>query len=221
MSDFDYTQARALMVEQQVRPADVLDARVLEVLATLPRDAFVPEAWRTLAYADLQLPLGHGEVMLKPLVEGRALQALALQPGDEVLEVGTGSGWFAACMGRLAQSVLSLEIRDEFAIGARARLAGQGLDNVQVEIGDAFAYAPRRQFDAVCISGAVDAIPARFIEWLRPGGRLFAVHGRAPVMEAVLLTRTGAGVNDVRLESLFETELPYLAGAAPAPRFDW
>lgn len=221
MSDFDYTQARALMVEQQVRPADVLDPRVLEVLATLPRDAFVPEAWRTLAYADLQLPLGHGEVMLKPLVEGRALQALALQPGDEVLEVGTGSGWFAACMGRLAQSVLSLEIRDEFAIGARARLAGQGLDNVQVEIGDAFAYAPRRQFDAVCISGAVDAIPARFIEWLRPGGRLFAVHGRAPVMEAVLLTRTGAGVNDVRLESLFETELPYLAGAAPAPRFDW
>lgn len=221
MSDFDYTQARALMVEQQVRPADVLDPRVLEVLATLPRDAFVPEAWRTLAYADLQLPLGHGEVMLKPLVEGRALQALALQPGDEVLEVGTGSGWFAACMGRLAQSVLGLEIRDEFAIGARARLAGQGLDNVQVEIGDAFAYAPRRQFDAVCISGAVDAIPARFIEWLRPGGRLFAVHGRAPVMEAVLLTRTGAGVNDVRLESLFETELPYLAGAAPAPRFDW
>lgn len=221
MSDFDYTQARALMVEQQVRPADVLDPRVLEVLATLPRDAFVPEAWRTLAYADLQLPLGHGEVMLKPLVEGRALQALALQPGDEVLEVGTGSGWFAACMGRLAQSVLSLEIRDEFAIGARARLAAQGLDNVQVEIGDAFAYAPRRQFDAVCISGAVDAIPARFIEWLRPGGRLFAVHGRAPVMEAVLLTRTGAGVNDVRLESLFETELPYLAGAAPAPRFDW
>lgn len=221
MSKFDYTQARALMVEQQVRPADVLDARVLEVLATLPRDAYVPEAWRSLAYADLQLPLGHGEVMLKPLVEGRALQALALQPGDEVLEVGTGSGWFAACMGRLAHSVSSLEIRDEFAIGARARLAAQGLDNVQVEIGDAFAYAPQRQFDAVCVSGAVDAISARFIEWLRPGGRLFAVRGRAPAMEAVLLTREGAGVNDVRLESLFETELPYLAGAAPAPRFDW
>src|SRR3546814_11124040 len=106
-------------------------------------------------------------------------------------------------------------------MGASARLAVQGWENVQVESGDAFAYAPRRQFDAVCISGAVDAIPARFIEWLRPGGRLFAVHGRAPVMEAVLLTRTGAGVNDVRLDSLFETELPYLPGAAPAHRFYW
>jgi len=221
MSSFDYAQARALMVEQQVRPVDVLDARVLEVLATLPRDAFVPEACRQLAYADLQLPLGHGEVMLKPVLEGRALESLALRADEEVLEVGTGSGWFAACMGRLARSVLSLEIRDDFAVAARARLAAQGLDNVQVEIADALAFDPKRQFDAVCVSGAVAEIPARFVEWLRPGGRLFVVHGREPAMEAALLTREGAGVNDVRLDSLFETQLPYLAGAAPAPRFDW
>jgi protein-L-isoaspartate(D-aspartate) O-methyltransferase len=217
----DFAHARALMVEQQVRPWDVLDARVLEVLATLPRDAFVPEACRALAYADLQLPLGHGEVMFKPVVEGRALQALALQPGDEVLEIGTGSGWFAACMARLARSVLSVELRDEFAVAARARLAAQGMDNVEVAIADALDYAPQRQFDAVCVSGAVAAVPERFLGWLRPGGRLFAVRGRAPAMEAVLLTREGAGVNDVRVESLFETDLPYLAGAAPAPSFDW
>ena len=221
MSPFDYAQARALMVEQQVRPVDVLDARVLEVLATLPRDAFVPEACRQLAYADLQLPLGHGEVMLKPVLEGRALESLALRADDEVLEVGTGSGWFAACMGRLARSVLTLEIRDDFAVAARARLAAQGLDNVQVEIADALAFDPGRQFDAVCVSGAVAEIPARFVEWLRPGARLFVVHGREPAMEAALLTREGAGVNDVRLDSLFETQLPYLAGAEPAPRFDW
>ena len=215
MSPIDYARARETMVEQQVRPWDVLDLRVLETLSTLPRDAFVPEACRALAYTDMPLPLGHGEVMLKPVVEGRALQALALQPQDDVLEVGTGSGWFAACMGRLARSVLSLELRDDFAVAARARLAALGLDgNVQVEIADAFNYAPARQFDAVCISGAVDEIPGIFGQWLRPGGRMFVVRGRAPAMEAVL-------VNGTRVESLFETDIPYLAGAAPAPRFDW
>ena len=217
----DFARARELMVEQQVRPWDVLDARVLEVLSTLPRDAFVPEAWRSLAYADLQLPLGHGEVMLKPIVEGRALQALALQPADEVLEVGTGSGWFAACLGRLSRSVLSLDLHADFVEAARARLAAQGLGNVEVEAADALHYTPQRPFDAVCVSGAMAAIPGRFVEWLRPGGRLFLVRGEAPAMEAVLVTRIGAGVNDVRIESLFETDLPYLAGAAPAPSFDW
>ena len=209
MSPIDYARARETMVEQQVRPWDVLDLRVLDTLSMLPRDAFVPEACRALAYTDMSLPLGHGEVMLKPVVEGRVLQALALQPQDDVLEVGTGSGWFAACMGRLARSVLSLELRDDFAVAARARLAAQGLDgNVEVEIADALGYVPSRQFDAVCISGAVDA------KWLRPGGRMFVVRGRAPAMEAVL-------VNGTHVESLFETDIPYLAGAAPAPRFDW
>ena len=188
MSPIDYARARETMVEQQVRPWDVLDLRVLDTLSMLPRDAFVPEACRALAYTDMSLPLGHGEVMLKPVVEGRVLQALALQPQDDVLEVGTGSGWFAACMGRLARSVLSLELRDDFAVAARARLAAQGLDgNVEVEIADALGYVPSRQFDAVCISGAVDAIPEHFAQWLRPGGRMFVVRGRAPAMEAVLV----------------------------------
>ena len=220
MSPIDYARARETMVEQQVRPWDVLDLRVLDTLSMLPRDAFVPEACRALAYTDMSLPLGHGEVMLKPVVEGRVLQALALQPQDDVLEVGTGSGWFAACLGRLAHSVLSLDLHDDFAVAARARLAGQGIDNVQVEIADALGYAPQRQFDAVCVSGAVAAIPGRFIEWLRPGGRLFVVRGVTPAMEAVLASVAPGGAQGApRITSLFETELPYLAGAGPVARF--
>lgn len=213
----DYAKAREAMVEQQVRPWDVLDTRVLEVLAQLPREAFVPEAYRALAYADLALPLGHGQEMLKPVVEGRILQALALRPGDSVLEVGTGSGYLTACLGRLAREVVSLELYPELAEAARARLAAHGLDgNVRVETADALQVQTDRRFDAVCVTGAVDAIPAVFLEWLAPGGRLFVVQGRAPAMSAVLVRNE---VNARRIDSLFETELPYLVGAAPAPEF--
>ena len=216
----DFNKARELMVEQQVRPWDVLDPRVLAALASVPRDAFVPAAHRALAYADVPLPLGHGEVMMKPVVEGRMLQALALQPGDEVLEIGTGSGWIAACLGQLAGQVLSVERHADLAETARNRLDATGLgSNVTVEVVDAMAFDTDRRFDAVCVTGAVDAIPGRFLQWLRPGGRLFAVRGRTPAMEAVLLHRDGEAVNALRLESLFETDLPYLAGAAPVPQF--
>jgi len=213
----DYAKAREFMVEQQVRPWDVLDPRVLDALATIPRDAFVPTAHRTLAYADLALPLGHAEVMMKPVVEGRMLQALALEPGDEVLEIGTGSGFVTACLGRLAREVVSLELHADFSAAARARLDETGLGgNVRLETGDALQWNTDRRFDAVCVTGAVDHIPPRFLEWLRPDGRLFLVRGRAPVMEAVLVRN---GVNAPRIESLFETDLPYLAGAAPVPAF--
>lgn len=216
---FDYAKARELMVEQQVRPWDVLDARVLDTLATLPREAFVAELHRPLAYADVALPIGHGEQMMKPVLEGRALQALLPQAGEDVLEIGAGSGFLAACLGRLARDVVALERHADLAEAARARLQAQGLSNVRIETADAFAWDGARRFDAICVSGAVDAVPSRFLGWLRPGGRLFAVRGRAPAMEAVLVHRAGDAVNDVRVESLFETELPYLAGAAPAPEF--
>jgi protein-L-isoaspartate(D-aspartate) O-methyltransferase len=213
----DYAKAREFMVEQQVRPWDVLDPRVLDALATIPRDAFVPAAHRALAYADLALPLDHGEVMMKPVVEGRMLQALALDPGDEVLEIGTGSGFVTACLARLAREVVSLDLHADFTAAARARLDDTGLGgNVRLETGDALHWNTDRRFDAVCVTGAVDSIPPRFLEWLRPDGRLFVVRGRAPVMEAVLVRN---GVNAPRIESLFETELPYLAGAAPVPAF--
>ena len=222
MTPIDYARARELMVEQQVRPWDVLDVRVLDVLTSMPREAFVPEACRALAYVDLPLPIGHGELMFKPVVEGRALQALDLQPGDSVLEIGTGTGWLAACMGRLARQVTSIELHDDLAVAARARLAELGMDaNVGIEIANALAYAPGREFDAICVSGAVDTVPARFLKWLRPGGRLFAVRGRAPAMEAVLMRRTGEATGAIDVESLFETDMPYLTGFAPVPSFDW
>jgi protein-L-isoaspartate(D-aspartate) O-methyltransferase len=215
----DYAKARENMVEQQVRPWDVLDLRVLEVLSELPRDAFVPPAYRALAYADLPVPIGHGQAMLKPVVEGRMLQALALQPGDEVLEIGTGSGYVSACLGRLVRDVVSLEIVPELAAGANACLAAHGLGgNVHVEIADAMQYDTQRRFDAICVSAAVDALPAHFAQWLRPGGRLFFVQGRLPAMTATLLRND---VNGQRIESLFETELPYLVGAAPIPEFQF
>jgi protein-L-isoaspartate(D-aspartate) O-methyltransferase len=225
MTTIDYARARETMVEQQVRPWDVLDARVLEALSMLPREAFVPEPYRALAYADLQLPLAHGEVMLKPVVEGRTLQSLAPQPGDEVLEIGTGSGYFTACLGRLARDVVSLELHADLAEAAHARLAALGLDsNIRIEVADALRYDTARRFDAICVTGAVDAIPAAFLQWLRPGGRLFAIRGRAPAMDAQLLHRDpgdGAAGDGIRVESLFETDIPYLVGAAPVARFQW
>ncbi|KAF1687257.1 protein-L-isoaspartate O-methyltransferase [Pseudoxanthomonas broegbernensis] len=215
----DYARARELMVEQQVRPWDVLDMAVLDTVGRLPREAFVPRAQRALAYADLELPLGHGARMMKPVVEGRMLQALKLEPGDSVLEVGTGSGYTAACLGALAREVVSIEIVPELAAAARARLDAARLgSNIRIEAADALQYTPSRQFDAVCVTAAVAQVPARFLEWLRPGGRLFVVRGRAPVMEAVLLRPAGE-VNAAPAESLFETELDYLQGAEPTPRF--
>ena len=213
----DYNQARELMVEQQVRPWDVLDARVLEALLAVRREDFVPQAHRTLAYADMEIPLGQGQRMMKPVIEGRTLQALALQSGDEVLEIGTGSGYLSACMAALAREVLSLEIRPDLAARARAALdaSGQG-GNVRIETADALQYSTERRFDAICVTGAVETLPPRFLQWLRPDGRLFVVQGRSPAMNAVLVRH---GVDGPRFESVFETDLPYLVGAAPAPKF--
>ncbi|PTT58405.1 protein-L-isoaspartate O-methyltransferase [Stenotrophomonas sp. HMWF003] len=210
----DYSHARELMVEQQIRPWDVLEIRVLDVLARLPREAFVAESHKALAYADIELPLGFGQKMMKPVIEGRTLQALDLQPGDEVLEIGTGSGFLSACMGELAREVLSLEIQPELAAAARAQLDAAGLgNNVRIETADALTWNTERRFDAICVTAAVDTIPSRFTQWLRPGGRLFVIHGRSPVMEAVLVKADGS------TESLFETDIDYLRGAAPAPQF--
>ncbi len=213
---FDYAKARETMVEQQIRPWDVLDPRVLDVLARMPREAFVADRHRGLAYADLELPLGHGETMLKPVVEGRALQALALEGTESVLEIGTGSGFLTACLAALSREVTSLERHADLAEGAHGRLQARSVANVDVVVADAFAWEPGRSFDAICVTGAVDAIPSRFSEWLRPGGRMFIVRGRMPVMEAVLVRND---VNDPRIESLFETELPYLVGAEPPTEF--
>jgi protein-L-isoaspartate(D-aspartate) O-methyltransferase len=155
--------------------------------------------------------------MMKPVVEGRTLQALDLQSGEDVLEIGTGSGYLTACMARLARDVVSLEIRPELAARARTQLDADGHGrNVRIEVVDALHYSTDRRFDAICVTAAVASLPALFLQWLRPQGRLFVVHGRSPVMEAVLVRQDNDGP---QFESLFETDLPYLQGAAPAPKF--
>jgi protein-L-isoaspartate(D-aspartate) O-methyltransferase len=214
----DYAKAREAMVEQQVRPWDVYDLRVLDTLARLPRERFVAEAHRALAYADLALPIGHGEAMMKPVLEGRTLQTLSIEPGEDVLEIGAGSGYLSACLGSLARDVLSLELHADLADNARGRLQAVGIGNVRIETADVFAWNGERRFDAICVGGAVAAIPAAFLRWLRPGGRMFVVHGSAPAMEAALV-RPADNTAGFVVESLFETELPYLAGGAPAPQF--
>ena len=212
----NFDQARFAMIEQQVRPWDVLDPRVLEVMASVKREDFVPPAHRQLAFADLPLPLAHGEAMLKPVLEGRLLQALALEPGEEVLEIGTGSGFVTACLAQLARAVTSVEIHADFIATARARLEAAGIGNVRLECADALSWQPGRAFDAIAVTGAVASIPEAFAGWLRPGGRMFVVRGQSPVQEAVRATRRGDALH---FESLFETDIPYLRGAAPAPAF--
>lgn len=214
----EFAIARQNMVENQVRPWEVLDARVLEVLATLPREHFVPAAYRAVAYADLNLPIGHGEVMLKPVVEGRFLQALLPMAGESVLEIGTGTGYFAACLARLAGHVISIDHRAEFVEGARTRLQALTIGNVECLHADACAdFAPGRSFDAIAVTGAVADLPTHFADWLKPGGRMVLVRGVEPAMQAVLLQRAADGgwIED----RLFETAIPYLTGAEPAPQF--
>ena len=212
----NFAEARAAMVEQQIRPWEVLDPRVLDTLATVPREDFVPAAQRQLAYADLPLPLAQGETMMKPVVEGRVLQALGLSPGDEVLEIGTGRGYLTACLARLAREVVSIDRRSDFIDAARLTLDHHGASNVRLECVDAFAFQPGRLFDAIAVTAAVAEVPEIFSQWLKPEGRLFVIRGQSPVQEALRITRRGEHLHS---ESLFETDVPYLHGAEPVPQF--
>lgn len=211
-------QARLNMVENQVRPWEVLDARVLDVISRVHREDFVAPEHRQLAFADLCLPLGHGEVMMKPVVEGRVLQALELQPTDQVLEVGTGSGFITACLASLSAHVTSLDIHADFTAVASQRLRDADIANVALVTSDAVeAWQPEGLFDALMVTGAVFDVPPRWLTWLKPGGRALIVSGQSPVQHATLLTHEGSG--RYREEILFETDLPYLTHAEPPQRF--
>ena len=212
----DFEQARFAMIEQQVRPWDVLDPRVLDALMAVHREDFVAHAHRQLAFADLPLPLAHGEVMMKPVVEGRLLQALALQPSDEVLEIGSGSGFITACLAYLAREVVGIDLHADFTELARQRLTHAGINNARLETADAMQWQPGRQFDAIAVTAAVAEVPIHFTQWLKSGGRLFVIRGYSPVQEAVLVTRRAESLH---IESLFETDIPYLHGAEPVPQF--
>ena len=213
----DVNAARRQMIEQQVRTWQVLDLKVLEAMERVRREEFTPPAYRDLAFADMDVPLGHGQSMLAPKLEGRILQALALGPDDDVLEVGTGSGHFAACLGRLAHSVRSVEIFPELAATARAHLARADVHNVTTEAADAFALDDAGRYDAVVLTGSLPMYDGRFEGWLAVGGRLFVVIGQGPVMEALRITCTAPG--EYLRESLFETVMDPLIHAAEPPKF--
>ncbi len=216
--NLDIERTRFNMVEQQVRPWDVIDLRVLDVLSSVRREDFVPDNCRAMAFADVELPIGHGETMWKPVLEGRLLQALAVQEGDCVLEIGTGSGFVTACLAALAREVASVEIHADLAADAQRKLVRAGVANTRVHVADAVnGFAPGRRFDAIAVTGAVVQEPASWRSWLSVGGRMFVVLGESPAMQATLVTRVGE--NEYREEALFETDLSYLVHAAPIRRF--
>ena len=217
MTALNFEQARYNMIEQQIRPWDVLDQRVLDTIASMPREDFVPERYRNLAFSDISIPLGQGESMLKPNLEGRILQALAVQPGDNVLEVGTGSGYLTACLASLAANVVSVDIVAAFVEAARDRLKAHGIHNVVLHTGDASRGWGEHRYDAIAVTGSVGEVAEIWRRSLSVGGRLFIVVGQPPVMEALLITRVGE--QEWQQESLFDTELQPLRGAAPVRGF--
>ena len=213
-------QARFNMVEQQVRPWDVLDFRVLETLRCVRREAFVPRGLVNQAFSDVMLPLDHDQFMMSPVVEGRMLQALAVQESERVLEIGTGSGFVTACLAKMGRHVTSVELFGSLSEQAQRVLVEQGCTNITLETGDASqGWNDRHTYDVIAITGAMDALPEEYKRKLNIGGRLFVVLGREPAMCAVLFTREAENV--WREENLFETSLPYLVDAVPVKKFNF
>jgi protein-L-isoaspartate(D-aspartate) O-methyltransferase len=212
----NFDVARTQMLGQQLRAWEVLDDRVLRAFAETPREDFVPREYRDLAFADTEIPLTKGQAMLAPKVEGRILQALRVEPIDDVLVVGTGSGYLTACLARLAKRVTSVDIFPDFATAAASKLAACGIRNVELKTADALSLSYPGRFDAVAVTASVPALDDHFPSMLRPQGRLFIVVGREPVMEARLITLQPNGT--ATTESLFETVLaPLINAERPEP----
>jgi protein-L-isoaspartate(D-aspartate) O-methyltransferase len=218
--------ARSKMIEQQIRPWNVLDPNVLNLLAELRREQFVPRSHRHLAFVDMELPLPHGQVMLAPKVEARLLLELSLLPGDRVLEIGAGSGYMAALMARQAAEVLTVEKYESLAVMARDSLASAGISNAEVLQANGLAEDSRwsrSMFDAIALSGAVEKIPEHLLRQLNPGGRMVAIVGTTPVMQAVLVERiksAGSSTTDsLRQSVLFETVTKPLEDAPKISHF--
>jgi protein-L-isoaspartate(D-aspartate) O-methyltransferase len=212
----NFDVARTQMLGQQLRAWEVLDDRVLRAFAETPREDFVPREYRDLAFADTEIPLPHGQAMLAPKVEGRILQALQVEPIDEVLVVGTGSGYLTACLARLAKRVTSVDVFPDFATAAAPKLAACGIRNVELLTADALSLAYPGRFDAIAVTASVPTLDDHFVSMLRPQGRLFIVVGREPAMEARLVTLQPNGTTTT--ESLFETVLaPLINAERPEP----
>lgn len=218
IAQMDFEKARFNMVEQQIRPWDVLDQQVLDLLFRLHREDYVPDQYRSLAFADMEIPLGHDEKMLQPKLEARMLQELAIKSTDRILEVGTGSGYMTALLASFGNHVYSVDIIPEFTRAAAARLAAHGVGNVTLETGDAArGWDKHAPYDVIVLTGSVPVLPEAFQKSLALGGRLIAVVGEPPVMEAQLVTYVSAGAyNSV---GLFETCVAPLKNALQPERF--
>ncbi len=201
--------AKTNMIQQQIRPWEVLDRRVLETLEALDRADFVADAYRGLAYADCQIPVVGGVRMLPPTIEGRMLQALALDGDDAVLEIGCAGGYVSACLARLAGRVTVVDASADRLEFARQNLAAAGIEGIEFEQRSPAALDDSESYDAIAVTGSCATVPDHFCQALKPGGRLFIVVGQSPVMEALLITRLGADAWST--QSLFETDLPRLA----------
>ncbi len=220
MSAMNVDQARLNMIEYQIRPWEVLDQQVLDLLYAVKREDFAPAAYRLLAFSDLEIPIGQGECMWQPKLEARVLQELAVKPTDQVLEVGTGSGYFTALLARLAQHVYSVEIRPELKASGEANLRRAGVTNVTVELGDAArGWTRHAPYDIIVLPGSTPELPQQLLQQMKPGARLFAVVGNPPAMAARMVTCTGEGVyNSI---DLLETQIAPLANALEGERFSF
>jgi protein-L-isoaspartate(D-aspartate) O-methyltransferase len=200
--------AKFNMIEQQVRPWEVLDNQVLSTLDKIDREDFVREAYKGLAYADCQIPLGHGVSMLPPTIEGRMLQALLIEAEDEVLEVGSGSGYVTACLAHLAHRVSSFDSDTDIIDFAKTNVANCGQDNVDFGQRGLTQIEATEAYDVIAVTGSLPSVPENLKQALKTGGRMFVIVGNSPVMQALLITRIGA--SEWKTQSLFETDLPRL-----------
>lgn len=224
MAPTNFEQARFNMVEQQIRTWEVLDQDVLDLLYVVPREDFVPAAYRALAFTDMEIPIGEGakpgERMMPPKMEARIVQELGLRKSDRVLEVGTGSGYLTALLAHRAAHVVSVEINPRLAEFGRGNLARHGVENVTLEVGDAARGWPAQApYDAIALTGSTPVLPQAVLDQLAPGGRLFAVVGDTPVMVAKLVSCTGAGM--FASAELFDTVIAPLENAQRPSRFEF
>lgn len=216
----NFEQARFNMVEQQIRPWEVLDQGVLDLLMTVKREEFVPPTTRSLAFADVEIPLPCAQVMLKPVIEAKVLQSLQLNRTDSVLEIGAGSGYFAALLAAKTEWVRTIDIEPELVRLAHANLERNGVENVIVEEGDAAqGWAASAPYDVIVVSAGLPFLPQALLAQLKVGGRLFAFVGDAPVMKARLVTCEAEG--RFRTEDVFETVVPMLRNAARHDSFSF
>jgi len=216
--EMDWERARFNMIEQQIRPAEVLDQDVLDSLYAVRREEFVPEVHRALAFSDIQIPLGDGEAMMQPRIEARILQELAVKPNDKVLEIGTGSGYMTALLAHRARHVVSVEINPRLKAFGESNLRAAGVKNVTLELGDgARGWAGHAPYEVIVLTGSTPLLPEEFLQQLTVGGRLFAIVGDPPVMSARLVTCVGEG--SYNTIDIFETSIAPLKNALQPERF--